>query len=335
MGAITGFAEDQEWIAVEDASAPGHVRRAAAALAVRLGFSEHRAGEVAIAATELATNLQRHASKGVVLLRPQREAGEGALELFAIDSGPGMADMSVLSEDGISTRGTLGIGLGAVMRFATWFDAHSVPGRGTVIATTFLPSGAQAERPRVAGLTRPMNGEPVCGDAWAVRYEDGCAVLMLADGLGHGELAAIAAREAVRAFGSLAGESDLTRTMQHVEQALHGTRGAAVAFLKVDRAAASLNFVGVGNISTWVYEGDRRHMLVSNPGIVGSNPKRVREVVMPLPEDLVVVMHSDGLTSKWDIKNYPGVRARDPRILAATLLRDAGVHHDDASILVL
>jgi hypothetical protein len=31
---------------------------------------------------------------------------------------------------------------------------------------------------------------------------------------------------------------------------------------------------------------------------------------------------------------YPGLRARDPHLVAATLIRDAGVRHDDASIMV-
>jgi hypothetical protein len=49
----------------------------------------------------------------------------------------------------------------------------------------------------------------------------------------------------------------------------------------------------------------------------------------------VVVLHSDGLTSKWDIRALPRLAASDPLVIAAALLAAAGVHRDDAGILVL
>ena len=45
-------------------------------------------------------------------------------------------------------------------------------------------------------------------------------------------------------------------------------------------------------------------------------------------------MHSDGLTDKWDLGRYPGLLVRSPLVVAATLLRDAAVRRDDASVLV-
>lgn len=325
---------DGEWILVEENSASGRARRSAANLADRLGFSESRAGEVAIAATELATNLQRHARQGVLFVRAHRQNDEAAVELIALDSGPGVADINQLLSDGYSTRGTLGIGLGAVTRLATWFDVHSVPGRGTVIVATFWKRAAPSPPPVIAALTRPMNGEYVCGDAWGVRDESDCTMLLLADGLGHGELAAMAGREAVRAFHSQDGITDVMRSMQGIDAALHSTRGAAVGILRIDRAGENATFAGIGNISVWIDDGERRQGLISTPGIVGHSAKRVRPVDVRLPKHAIVVMHSDGLTSKWDLNLYPGLRSRDRRLVAATLFRDAGVHHDDASILV-
>lgn len=334
MGSVTEWSEDAQWIPVEDDSAPGRVRRIAVQRANALGFSEHRVGEVAIAATELATNLQRHAVRGVMLVRVRREVESGTIELLALDSGPGVADLSVLTRDGNSTAGTLGIGLGALMRLASSFDAHSVPGKGTVVLATFGSSPASPERPRVAGLTRSMNGEMSCGDAWAQRVDEGRTTLMLADGLGHGELAAIASREAVRTFLSNGETSSLEAIVRRLDGALKSTRGAALALLRIDRAGQKVRFAGVGNVSAWIDDGQRRQGLISNPGIVGSNAKKVREIEVPLPDNAVIVMHSDGISSKWDLNAYPGLRTRDPRVLAATLLRDAGIHHDDASIVV-
>jgi anti-sigma regulatory factor (Ser/Thr protein kinase) len=332
--ALIAPVEDLEWIAVEDGTAPGRVRRSAMALAGRLCFSEHRAGEVGIAATELATNLHRHAVAGVVLVRIRRAGDETGVELVVVDAGPGVADFGALTRDGTSTAGTLGIGLGAAMRLATWFDSHSVPGRGTVIVATFWRATAPTLRPTTAALTRPMGGQAVCGDACAVRADGDVTTLLLADGLGHGELAAIAARAALRSFAQAAPDERPARTIERVNAALRPTRGAAVAVVRLDPPAGTIAFAGLGNVAAWIDDGERRRALLSHPGIAGAHHKPVRDYVLELPKHALVVLHSDGLTPKWNLDAYPGLRARDPHLVAATLIRDAGVRHDDASIMV-
>ena len=335
MEALSAPVEDLEWIVVEDSSAPGRVRRSAMALARRLGFSDHRAGEIGIAATELATNLHRHAVEGTVLVRVRRDADDAAVELVMTDAGPGVADLAALARDGHSSAGTLGIGLGAAMRLSTWFDSHSVVGRGTVMIATFWRAGAPVARPTVAALTRTMGGESVCGDACAARTRDGVTTLLLADGLGHGPLAALASQEALRAFGSEDdGAGPPVQTIRRLDAALRSTRGAAVAVVRLDPAAARLTFAGVGNVAAWVDDGRQRRALVSTPGIVGANAKKVREFETELAAGALVVLHSDGLSSKWNLDAYPGIRERDPHLLAAALIRDAGVRHDDASVMV-
>lgn len=334
MGAVSTFAFDDEWIPVEDASAPGRVRRSAVQYAQRIGFSEHRTGEVAIAVTELATNLQHHATHGVMLVRIRRDFEEPGLQVVSIDSGPGIADFAAIAADGESSRGTLGIGLGAVIRMASAFAVHSVRERGTVMDALFYAGPAPASRPPIAGFTRPITGETVCGDAWGYYTLDGSLYVVLADGLGHGELAATAAREAVKVFLSDTSETDLPRSLQRMDAALQGTRGAAVGTMCIDRAAKTMTFAGVGNVAAWVDDGERRRALPSTPGIVGANAKKVRQAQMALNRHCTIVMHSDGLSSKWDLGQYPGLRAKEPPLIAATLLRDAGIRHDDASVVV-
>jgi anti-sigma regulatory factor (Ser/Thr protein kinase) len=325
---------DLEWIAVEESSAPGHVRRAAMSVARQLGFSEHRVGEVAIAATELATNLHLHAKAGVIVLRERRCGEAGAIELIVADSGPGMADLDAFTSDGRSSNGTLGIGLGAVVRMATWFDAYSLPGRGTVMVATFWQDAAPCTRPAFAAVTRPINSEIVCGDAWAERTHDGILTLMLADGLGHGVLAAGASSEAVLAFRTGTSHEMPADAIRYMHDRLRATRGAAVAVVRLDPVHRKLTFAGIGNIAAWVDDGEARHGLLSTPGIVGHNARKFSEMQIALPPGATVILHSDGLTSKWDLGAYPGLRSRDAHLVAATLMRDAAVHHDDASILV-
>lgn len=333
METLTADVEDVEWILVEESSAAGRVRRAATAIAQQLGFSEHRVGEIAIAATELATNLHRHAVAGVIVLRVRRRGDEGALELVVTDTGPGMTDLRASENDGESSAGTLGIGLGAAMRIATRFDSHSVPQRGTVMYATFWRDREPPQQHRVAALTRPIATESVCGDAWALREDGAATMVMLADGLGHGELAATASRAAARAFEAAPGH-DTAAALSVIDKNLRATRGAAVAAVRIDWAAGRLTFAGIGNIAVWIDDGERRRGLASTPGIVGHNARKFREFAFDLAPDAIVILHSDGLTAKWDLNDYPGLRARDPHLIAATLMRDAAIRHDDSSIVV-
>jgi hypothetical protein len=45
-------------------------------------------------------------------------------------------------------------------------------------------------------------------------------------------------------------------------------------------------------------------------------------------------MHSDGLSAHWSLDSYPGLRARHPALIAATLYRDLARERDDVTVLV-
>ncbi|MFD9593342.1 ATP-binding SpoIIE family protein phosphatase [Kitasatospora sp. NPDC059973] len=173
VSAVLLGSEDVAWFR-DERSMPAAARGAAAALARRIGLGDQRAAEVALAVSEAATNLCRHAVDGALLLRVVRTATDAGLEFVTVDAGPGMADVSRALTDGVSSASTLGIGLGAISRLADTFDVHSLPGRGTVLAARFWTRKAAAAarvagEPVVAGLTRAISGEEVCGDAWAAR----------------------------------------------------------------------------------------------------------------------------------------------------------------------
>ncbi|HVM52824.1 MAG TPA: anti-sigma regulatory factor [Acidimicrobiales bacterium] len=153
---IIDDANDHAWFRVEDLAVAGSVRREASRLAERLGFDAERVGEVGIVATELATNLVKHAAQGAVIIRVVRSEEIAGLQLLAIDTGPGMADPRQSAEDGRSTSGSLGIGLGAVSRLASAVDGYSLPGRGTILLATLWPrTPTPPLPPRAAALTRP------------------------------------------------------------------------------------------------------------------------------------------------------------------------------------
>ena len=189
-------------VPVEEASQVGDARRAALLVADRAGLDETARGRVALVATELATNLARHAQGGMLLLR-QLEGESIGVELLSVDRGPGM-ELTRSLADGFSTGGTAGTGLGAVRRISDVFDAYSRPGGGTVLLARVAgpggagsPSGASLS---VGVVCAPAPGEDRSGDSWAVGRHPGRFRLLLVDGLGHGPVAADAAAEAVRLF---------------------------------------------------------------------------------------------------------------------------------------
>ncbi|HEX8626837.1 MAG TPA: SpoIIE family protein phosphatase [Catenuloplanes sp.] len=324
-----------QWFRVEESSAASAVRRAAERLAAELGMPERRVSDLAIVAAELASNLVKHAVDGSLLLRPVRTGAPGAIEagveLIGFDSGPGMADLSRSLGDGHSTTGTLGIGLGAIARQATWCDLHSVPGRGTVVAAQVWPGAAPAPG-WAAGLARPLTGEPVSGDGFAVRVRDGRHQVLVCDGLGHGRLAAAAAQSAVHAFQDAppGGPAAIVETLHG---ALAHTRGAAVAVAELDHRENTVRYAGLGNIAGAVFAAGVRRSMVSLPGIAGHQRRAIREYRYPLPPSAVVVLHSDGVVERWEAGDYPDLFDRSPQVIAATILRDAGVRRDDGCVV--
>lgn len=321
------------WFRVESSGAGSGVRRAAERLGMQLELGERRVADLAIVAAELTSNLVKHAQEGVLLLRPVRRAGRAGVELVAIDSGPGMADLTVSSRDGHSTTGTLGIGLGAISRQATWYDGYSRSGRGTVLAVQVW-SGPAPEPSWAGGLVRPITGEQVSGDGYGVRIAEGRRQVLVCDGLGHGPLAAAATEAALAAFRAAPAAPPAT-VVQHLHRAIGHTRGAALAVAELDPAVGLLRYAGLGNISAMIaVEGERRRGLVSLPGIAGHHRPAVREYEYPFGAGATLVMHSDGVVDRWDLTDYPGLTGRSPLVTAATLLRDAGTRRDDASVLV-
>jgi anti-sigma regulatory factor (Ser/Thr protein kinase) len=322
-------------IPVSDPSAAGEVRRSAVALAAAGGFDEERQGRVALVATETATNLAKHTRDGEVIVRSLSPAEGGGIELLALDRGPGIADLARCLHDGFSTTGTAGAGLGAIRRLSDVFDITSTPGVGTALVARIrgeTPKLPPAEI-ELGSVCLPTAGEEACGDGWALEAKLNRTELLVVDGLGHGLLAATAAREAVRVFQQTAARAP-DEIVQALHAALRPTRGGAAAVVVIDHAARALCFAGIGNIVGTVLALERRQGLVSLSGTLGHSVRRIQTFEYAWPPGATLVLHSDGLSSQWDLGRYSGLSARHPALVAGVLYRDGRRERDDVTVIV-
>jgi len=321
---------------IAEASQTGEARRGAMLLARVAGLDEVRIGKVGIVVTEASTNMVKHAEGGRLVVQRIAQGSARGVETLALDRGPGMARLNEMMRDGFSTTGTSGTGLGAIERQSTQFEVYSAPGKGTAVFAGIWSDDARptAGTLAIGGISVPVHGEEVCGDGWAVESHDGCATLLVVDGLGHGPLAHNAAKAAVRAFHDhpRASPEDLIAILH---DALRSTRGAAATVMRIDPGREIVQACGVGNVEariTWA-GGERR--LVSQFGTLGHDLARIRGFQYPFPPGATLIVHSDGLSRNWQLEDYPGLVERHPTLIAGVLLRDHSRGRDDATAVVV
>lgn len=323
---------------LDELSQVGSARRAVVLLARQLGLDESTVGTAALAVTEVAKNLLQHADGGELSLWwTPRAPNEPILEVVAIDRGPGMADIERCFRDGFSTAGTPGTGLGAVRRAAGDLDVYAPPGGGTVL--WFRLHGSAGRKATGLGFDNgavcvPMPGEEAVGDAWALSESDTGLTAVVCDGLGHGPVAAEASREVVHYFCDHAGDEpeDLLDGMRGPPGK---TRGAAVgiAHWGLDHR---VRFAGIGNIAAVIETpGEKRRHLVSHHGTLGHSPQRAQAFTADLAPGSLLILHSDGINTRWKLDDYPGLVHRHPGVVTGVLHRDFRRKRDDSTVLVV
>lgn len=324
--------------AIVEPSDPGAARRLSVTMAGQIGFDASDTGRIALVVTEASTNILKHAGKGHILLKAMREsAGGPGVEILALDRGPGMTDVKSCFEDGFSTAGSPGTGLGAISRLASTLDVYSAPSLGTaLLARVVLPAKA-APPPNLGfavGVVRvPALHETICGDDWSVIPSSHGVRLLLVDGLGHGPKAAEASAEAVRVFES-SGHLSLEQLLAEIDRALRKTRGAAGSCAEINLTANSLEFIGAGNVAGLLASPTGSRNIGSHNGTLGVSIGRIQSVALPLPTAGCVIMHTDGLNTHVNTQGYPGLLSRDPTLVAAILYRDFARGRDDATVAV-
>ena len=323
---------ETEALELEHEADIGAVRRRFAALAATSGLDEPRTGDAALIATELASNVIKHARHGGALISCVAAGGARGVSIAVWDRGPGM-NVAACLRDGMSTAGTAGAGLGAVERLASRWDAFSRRGAGSVVTASVFPRGVRARTAfEVGGVAVPYPGLMVCGDAWRVHEAGDRATLIACDGLGHGDGAAAAAHAVLDAFAQRP-DDPLPQILERADRAAHATRGAAATAVRVDRAAREAVIAGVGNVAAWIVAGNTRQ-LVTQHGTLGQATPRIREERYPFPPGALLVVCSDGIKSRPGLDD-PELLARHPATIATALWRDHARGRDDTTAVVL
>jgi len=325
-------------VTVSEPSQVAQARRQALAVADTCGFSEEAAGKVALIVTEAGTNLVKYARGGYLIARPYAEGDSLGVEILALDNGPGLSQMSM--QDGHSTGGSLGLGMGAILRMSTNCEIYTGEGRGTAILARVAPARSRtAVRAPwhglgASGISTPKPGQDACGDAWAETWRDGVLWLTVVDGLGHGPQAAAAAAQATRVFHAARANATPEDILSQAHGELKATRGAVMAVAAIRPAEGRIDFAGIGNIAAAVIcrEGTKR--LTSMDGTVGYSIRQIRGQSQPWTPECTLIMNSDGLLSRWNLTEHPGLLSRHPSLVAAVLHRDFGRQNDDTTVVV-
>jgi anti-sigma regulatory factor (Ser/Thr protein kinase) len=323
-------------LVVNEESQVAETRRETTTIAKQQGFDEVDSGRVALVATELATNLVKHARGGEILVGIDEEVGRGGVQIVALDQGRGMANVQSCIADGYSSAGTAGQGLGAVIRLSTFVDIASWPGVGTAVLAIIKPGKTRGERATshsgFGAVSVAKIGEDVCGDAWAIDHNGAATTLFVADGLGHGPGAAEAAVEAVRLFRRFGGHQ-VSTLLDYIHGGLRSTRGAAISMARYDPLLRQVIFGGIGNVAGALVARNELRRMVSMPGTAGYNVRKIQSFEYPFESGLVILC-SDGVRTGWTLDRYPNLEAAHPTLIAAVLYRDFGRRRDDATVLV-
>lgn len=300
-------------------------------------MDESACARTALIVTELATNLIKHAGGGVILVGTDAYAAEPALEILALDRGAGMRSIEQCMQDGYSTSGSPGTGMGAILRQAHELDVTSLPDVGSAIYVRAqngrLPDERAFPHGPFGAVSVAKQGELANGDAWAAMGSVGRRSYLVVDGLGHGEAAAEAARAAVDEFKRNEGAPP-AEILMNIHRALRPTRGAAVSVARTEEGRDTLTFAGVGNVTGAILTDGEVRKTISRNGTAGHQVQRIQQYEYPFPAGSHFVMYSDGLQSNWSVAPYPGLMSHGPTLIAGVLYRDFRRARDDITVLV-
>ncbi len=330
----------EQTIAIEHSSDVSAARRIITESAMKIGFDGKARNEISIVVTELATNILTYAGKGMLHFGSFSKDQREGIQIEAIDSGPGFADIDRAMEDGYSTSNSLGYGLGTVNRLMdeVEIDRETKGEYGAhVVARKWIQrhTSVWSRCPYDIGIaTRPHPGMKLNGDFYVVKPHGSSILTAVIDGLGHGQFAHRAAQKAAQYIDTHPCET-FENLFQGTFRSCRGTRGVVMALLRLDWEHNSATFSSIGNIEVKTWNGKNTVQFPIRRGIIGVNAPKpiVSRVAWDL--DFITVLFTDGLTSHWTWNEISNLVSGTSSHMAREMLRIYGKDNDDATVMVI
>lgn len=332
----------EEWLrdlgpvfVIDDASL-SVVRARIKEVAAEHGVATEIADRAALVATELGRNHLRHARAGRIAVRAVRRGPHSGLEIVAVDRGPGLADVATAIDASPRAAGTLGVGVGSVRRLSSEVDFDVRLGEGTHVRARLFDEAAPRRR-EVGIYGRPHEEERVSGDHARVHRSDDVLVLAVCDGLGHGPLAREASLAAMAVFDEQADQPP-SRILEECHGRLGATRGVVMAVCRAAEDTGTLETSSVGNIDVQVCAPRAARRIGGSSAVVGGRrvtvPIRVRTERVPFTAGELVIMTTDGISSKLSVQDDFALIRSHPIVVAQRIMERFARKNDDALVLV-
>lgn len=324
---------------IDDRSLIAFIKREIHNLALQLGFTPHRAAETDIIVAELTSNLMKFANGGELLYRANIDGEYKEIEIYCLDKGVGFDNVVKIMNDGYSSSNTLGHGLGSIKRLSNDFQIYSMKNWGCVQYVKICEKPDLEIHSAKSGLnhaTIAVNypGEKLCGDGYYIKQTSKGFQIFVGDGLGHGESANEAVEAAIKAFRQTI-ETEPAAILRDIHIKVKKTRGLVATIASVDYKSEVWNICGIGNINTRIYNGLDNKTYTPYNGIIGHNvPRTLNNTIVPYRRHQIIIMHSDGLRTRWSLNDLTSIFKQSPNIIASALYKENIRGNDDATILV-
>jgi len=183
--------------------------------------------------------------------------------------------------------------------------------------------------------SRAREGETESGDRFVVTALTDGVLLAVADGLGHGTEAALAADLAMRTVERYAADP-LIEIVKRCHQSLLPTRGVALSLARWDARDRVLTWIGVGNVEGLLLHSNggaapASHRLVLRGGVVGVRLPALLVTPLVVAGNGLLVLATDGIAGGFDKELVLSGR---PEPMADQILARHSRSADDAMVLV-
>ncbi|QTA77957.1 Chemotaxis protein, CheC-like [Desulfonema limicola] len=178
---------------------------------------------------------------------------------------------------------------------------------------------------------RAFENQSYCGDECAWWEDEKKITLCIVDGLGHGQEAETAARQAIDYV-----KQHLHKPIEEIfagcNISIRDTRGAAMGIAIINKTEKTLTYAGIGNTRAVVLN-TKPVRLSGNYGIIGGGFKKITPETIPVQDGSIVVMFTDGIEEMVDLAEFNSLLSQDMEIMAQKIIQKSR-KNDDSAVMV-